>query len=110
MRIGFSELFTIGAVIMLLLGAGRIFVGRNSAPPPAPKGRPLTATEARDAAILRGRRNGLKGWGLVVLALGIIFFLGSFGVFNYFFVWLRWGGLLIVLGLILLFLPRRSAS
>jgi hypothetical protein len=107
MEIGFTELLTIGAVIILLLGVGRLFVSRR-APEPAPAGRPLTATEARDEAILRSRRNGLMAWGLVVLALGVIFFLSSFSVFKYFFVGLRWGLVLIVLGALLLFLPRRS--
>jgi hypothetical protein len=108
MEIGFTELLTIGAVIVLLIGVGRIFVSRST-PAPAPAGRRLTATEARDEAILRGRRNGLKGWGLVVLGLGIILFLSSFGVFNYFFGILRWGAVLMVLGALLLFLPRRSS-
>jgi hypothetical protein len=107
MRIGFSELITIGAIVVLLIGATRVFSGRNNTEP-APSKTKLTPTEARDQAILKARRNGFKNWGLVILALGVIFFLSSFGVFNYFFIWLRWGAVLIVLGIVLLFLPRRS--
>ncbi len=109
MRIGFTEILIIGAIILLLLGVSRVFSPNTPTPtPPARPARPLTATEARDAEILARRRSSLKGWGVALLLVGFVLFLGSFKIFDYFWMGLGWGGALLILGALLLFLPRRS--
>ena len=106
MELGLSEILIIAVVVIILISITRFSVRR-----PAEKTvstRLLTATEARDAAIIAGRRSKGKIIGIVMTIIGILLITTAPSLIKAFFMSYLGGAFIIIIGLSFFFLSRRS--
>lgn len=109
MKLGFSEIF----LVILIIGV--IVVASAFSPSRAKKEheellsqKPRNEVEARDQDILRKRRSGFNIASLVMVILGLLLILGAPSLIKA-VIWSYTGGAaVIIIGLIIFFITRRS--
>ncbi len=112
MRFSLTEMLMVGLVIMLVIGASRFIPMRARQPEARPEAKPrrrLTAVEARDEEILRGRRSRNKIIGIVMVIIGALLIVTAPSLIKAFMFSYVGGALIIIIGLASIFyLSRRS--
>jgi hypothetical protein len=79
---------------------------RNAAPPPVSVRRP-SAAEIEEARIKSSRQNRLRWLGGVFVVIGIVFLAYTFKALDIIFMMYIGAGLIIILGIVILFLSAR---
>ena len=99
MKLGFSEIILILIVIGVIL---LVFRGM-----PAPRVRRPSEAEIEEARIKSSRQKRMRILGGVFIAIGLFVLAGTFKAFDYIFMMSAGAGLVIILGIIVLFLSAR---
>ncbi|RJO62696.1 MAG: hypothetical protein C4542_02380 [Dehalococcoidia bacterium] len=113
MKLGPLEIIVILIIVGVILLVFRGMPGRKAVapPPPAPpppiRVRRPTATEIEEECIKASRRNRLRWLGGAFVVIGIILLAGTFKAFNFIFMMSTGAGLIILLGIVVLFLSAR---
>jgi hypothetical protein len=101
-------LIIVGVFLIVFRGMPRKKVTTAYAPPPAPpRARRPTAEELEEERIKTSRRNRLRWLGGVFVFLGVFLLAAAFKGFSYIVMMSTGAGLILVLGIIVLFLSVR---
>jgi len=107
MKLGFSEIILILIVIGVILLVFRGMPAPSTAAPPPPRVRRPSEAEIEEAHIKSSRKKRMRILGGVFIAIGLFVLAGTFKAFDYIFMMSAGAGLVIVLGIIVLFLSAR---
>ena len=101
-------LIIVGVILLVFRGMpGRKTVAPPPPPPPPPRVRRPTAAEIEEERIKASRQKRLRWLGGAFVVIGIILLAGTFKAFNLVFMMSTGAGLIILLGIVVLFLSAR---
>ena len=104
MKLDLSEILLILIIIGVILLVFRGMPAPRNAPPPPVKVRQPTATELEEARIKSNHQKRMCVLGGVFIVSGLFVLAGTFKVFDYLFMMSTGAGLIILLGIVILFL------
>jgi hypothetical protein len=111
MKLGPLEIIVILIIAGVILLVFRGMPARRAAPPPPPPPTPRvrrpTTTEIEEERIKASRQKQLRWLGGAFVVIGIILLAGTFKAFNFIFMMSTGAGLIILLGIVVLFLSAR---
>jgi hypothetical protein len=106
MKLGFSDVLLIVIIMGVVLVIFRGLPPREA--PPAPvKVRRLTADQIEDERILYNRQKHLRMLGGAFVGVGLIVLAGAFKLFDILISWYTFAGLIILVGIVVIFLSAR---
>ena len=111
MKLGPLEIILILIIVGVILLVFRGMPGRKTAvplpPPPPPRVRRPTAAEIEEERIKTSRRNRLRWLGGAFIIVGLVVLGSTLQIFDAMFMMLTGSGLIILLGIVVLFLSAR---